>query len=1646
MLYLNRERCYSSMLGSPAGPGAPSQRGLWTSAPLPSATGYTADGFSKYGVYSLFPGGPTFGSALYSHANAFSRFTSGQFQPTPGNIFHGSHKVSDSLFSSTGYTFGVPTPPPGSPYSPIPVAQLELLTKGINSNIIIQQASDFSLSPKKVQISADRSRCDEKCCNVKQKSCLCQDDSSQALRGKFTNGSSGCSRTNPIEWGCVNVKKEPGNPCQVAEITTSISPVIKVEVASPRNGIDKLASPNTGIANGNIPVGIAVARQRIQQPELINSPSLPPAGLLTTVNAAGQIKEIARLSEIESTQADMAASLTAGGAAGGTLLQCSEDRNTALASWPIGGAQSSSLATPTLWQYPAPVPMESMVPLPVPMPPVGFQLVRDPTSGGLLLLPTTTSLEPIQQQTVVWPSYTQQSPLLLPPLPPPPLQLLSSATSDYLSSSATFHQQTQTHSTRLLAVATDTKRKIPLPSTTLIKIEADASSLDQTKTISSMSGTSGAMFSDPSIAPLVTTHVIYQHPPNLILSQPQPVETSCKSQVTSPIPCLTPPPEISSQVEEPPLAVDASNQTDSPICSEDDNTLHTLPEVNIESAHASNEYQEEETEKEDPQMNNTPDEVEQFPAPTEVQTEFEENNEPVNLVVAHVEKEQPKIEEQVEPEVESVKPDLSGLELLSNSIVEFESCRSSIKSEIRSSIDEPEPKEFLQNEEPKEVGQSVTQHKPTEDSLVGLDLLCALAEQRILEESSELGEANAKTSRKEKRKSRRHSDEPRHKKRKSDKYSDEERRFKVDVGLKKSKLKRSASESKSCDNEGDFKCRCRLENYKSCHDPKTEEVVAKYIASKNQNGCCKADWPCMNALELDMRIRLADLQRKFKEKQKELKKLGNKKHRHHSKKRSRKKSSYSDRTETPPPQLDPVETTPDPAEVKGSLLLKPPTLCVAESVKPTKLSVLKKTKTENESTETENYTWCIEEKSKSIKRKSSVEGRRDSHDKERKSSSKKRKVGRPKRISEHYIPTETIVAKKPKTCNFVGYLMAAKEKLQMRLSFSDSPPRFIDESSVFVETKNKNNNNILVRESAKKTNPEMDKTFEDESAWETDMEKEEPDAKLTKKEEDEPVVVKTEVPEEEEPAEEDPHICTLTPEHLEMENLRVLTAMGGLFYAGRMHAVQPPDVYSITLDGERGNRPHIMSREEILRDAIVEIAPKSTEELRPGTRLCAYWSQQYRCLYPGSVAEPETPNQELDPKFVSVEFDDGDNGTISLEDIRLLPLNHPYMDYDPNPLLSLSRRRRRTSSSNANAAVDRRQPDRTASCERVESVNPVLVNLGEASAENHKERKRLKKKKKEKKRRKHRYEGEENFKKHHKKHKKHKKHHHDKENISSSSVDEKDQSTASSSDGGENGNGVEMLYRIEENKLVEEPIEVPQIYEVVKAEPNENEEVSVEDAQTEDDDDDDDDDYVPNPEDEVTIDDVQESPPIKKIRNRQASCESSKSVMSAFLPEKQMWSWSGKETKRVRGKGRKIKYFYGAIQRGKEKISLRDTAVFCSTSKPERPYIGQITSLYEKIGGNKYVKVKWFYHPEETEDNPSLHYTGGVFESSHFDENDVQTISHKCQVVPLANYLEILKDNPELINESSLYYLAGQYEAKEKKLKLFPEIPVNNAN
>lgn len=825
------------------------------------------------------------------------------------------------------------------------------------------------------------------------------------------------------------------------------------------------------------------------------------------------------------------------------------------------------------------------------------------------------------EQAVVWPSYPQTSShVLFPPIPPPPLQLLSSASSDYLSTSTTLHQHTQTHSTRLVAVTTDAKRKIPLPipATTLIKIETDATTLDQTKTlqaVSTIASNTGTVFTDQNMTPLVTTHVIYQHPTNLILSQTPATETACRSQGTSPVACLTPPPEaLPVSEEEPPGVQDASNQTDTPICSEDDNTTHTISDVVGEAKIKSSEA-----------------EVLSLPMIQPIKiTELIEPSKTVEIEPASVkmhasESPPPKSTVILQEEMMKIKgtpkPDLSGLELLSNSIVEFENCQNSniIKEEEEGLIQkEPERNTDVLNKiahmtlkDPETESVLVpvtTSTKTMDDSLGGLDLLCALAEQRIMEEgrnkkkteSPNVAQNNEKDRncerhrRKEKRKSKKHSDEPRHKKIKVDGENKRiERKENIDMEMTKLSILERKLNTVEEPKKNENSCICRDDNYRTYKTRESEEEVKKFIASKSQSLCCKGDWPCMNAMELEMRMRLADLQRKYKEKQRELSKLKSKKHSEHKeKKRLRKKSVTSDRS-TPPPVLDKMDVPVKPN--KNTIeLLRPPTLCAFGGQEAAKLPDPIKDSDNQKPEKVETYK------------------KRHSQDLvDERSSSKKRKVGRPKKLTSSpglQVTTETIVAKKPKK-NLVGYLLAAKEKLLQNRNdfiFSNSPPRYIDET-IKKHKSHKNKSKDGKKEHKKKDKCKIRPKLKAEPTVKTYIEEEEVNEWHSKEEEpacnyEEPfetaletklAVQKIEEQKTEEEPEEEPKPndlrCILTAEHLETDKLRVLTAMGGLFYAGQLNAVEPPDVYSITLDGERGNKPHIMSREEILRDAVSAI-------------------------------------------------------------------------------------------------------------------------------------------------------------------------------------------------------------------------------------------------------------------------------------------------------------------------------------------------------------------------------------------------------------------------------------------------------------------------
>jgi hypothetical protein len=61
-----------------------------------------------------------------------------------------------------------------------------------------------------------------------------------------------------------------------------------------------------------------------------------------------------------------------------------------------------------------------------------------------------------------------------------------------------------------------------------------------------------------------------------------------------------------------------------------------------------------------------------------------------------------------------------------------------------------------------------------------------------------------------------------------------------------------------------------------------------------------------------------------------------------------------------------------------------------------------------------------------------------------------------------------------------------------------------------------------------------------------------------------------------------------------------------------------------------------------------------------------------------------------------------------------------------------------------------------------------------------------------------------------------------------------------------------------------------------------------------------------------------------------------------------------------------------------------------------------------------------------------LCFQGALFQSPHADENDVQTISHRCEVLALSEYTRRLGKEPSryttIYDNNDIYYLAGSYD------------------
>ena len=190
--------------------------------------------------------------------------------------------------------------------------------------------------------------------------------------------------------------------------------------------------------------------------------------------------------------------------------------------------------------------------------------------------------------------------------------------------------------------------------------------------------------------------------------------------------------------------------------------------------------------------------------------------------------------------------------------------------------------------------------------------------------------------------------------------------------------------------------------------------------------------------------------------------------------------------------------------------------------------------------------------------------------------------------------------------------------------------------------------------------------------------------KRIKKEQEEQIKVKHEMVDafdiKREPGLDLSQNCVLSGEDLK-DGLRILKRVGPHFYPGRVTEISPPDIYGILVDKERGNKPHIASREQCILECVHDLRPQTVSELPIGARVCAYWSSKIPYLHPGTVAAPD-----IDSNYVIVELDDGDSRDIHIKDIRYLPPNYPLVDKEEDQIACILGGRRRSNPSSANSS------------------------------------------------------------------------------------------------------------------------------------------------------------------------------------------------------------------------------------------------------------------------------------------------------------------------------------------------------------------------
>lgn len=472
-------------------------------------------------------------------------------------------------------------------------------------------------------------------------------------------------------------------------------------------------------------------------------------------------------------------------------------------------------------------------------------------------------------------------------------------------------------------------------------------------------------------------------------------------------------------------------------------------------------------------------------------------------------------------------------------------------------------------------------------------------------------------------------------------------------------------------------------------------------------------------------------------------------------------------------------------------------------------------------------------------------------------------------------------------------------------------------------------------------------------------------------------------------------------------SMRVIAPIDGWLYSGELSIDDklndtPGDAvqYVVKLDGDSTGSNYLFTQETVLNDVIKEVRVKTVSELRKGARICCYWSRTYKCLSTGVVT---SRTFEATKSLVSVKYDNGDLSALPLEDLRLLPPDYPKYMSNCDPLL-LAR-----NGDGLNVSSDAPKYSVSRIVVDAKATKPIGDNTGKHMAPVMDVRHAIS------------------------------------VNMTANEHDNNDHISSEKMvaclDDSRNL-GESSKFKQEDHVMVNNNLDddstIPQTHETIEFITGEgpidhhDDDDDLERPKSADDDEaimDDDNHHHHHHEGDDDDDDndnlaMTDKPGLLVIDSRASSEENNYGL------EYRPWRFEG-PPKRSKRHGRIYRDNYMSIRRGSEVIRVGDSAELMPRDESILPFIAKIDGLWATVRGEMRVRVRWYYRLVETEGEPYDLKDGenALFETDHFDENDVQSIYRSTKILSWTEYNQHYSGH---VNKQSdrpkVFYLAGYYD------------------